>query len=164
MSAKLTIQVIRNSEGITLRLDGVLDETAELPAFDTSFCGRMTIDLRKLTMINSLGCRKWIHWLKAYPKGTQIFLVNCSSVVVHQINILVGFVPPGVTVESIDVPYFCESCGEDEHILMMTSGAAVQGWTPDQVPDEKECIHCKKTAELDVIKSRYFHFLTKKAA
>ncbi len=161
---KLHVQVIRNSEGITLKLDGVLDETAELPAFDTSFAGRVMIDLEKLSFINSLGCRKWIHWLKAYPKETQIALTKCSSVIVNQINILVGFVPPGVAVESIYVPYFCESCEKDEQVLMPTPGGAVQDWTPDSVPDEKECVHCKQQAELDVIKPRYFHFLVKKKA
>lgn len=161
---KLHIQVIRNSAGITLKLDGVLDETAELPAFDMTYCGRMLIDLEKLTMINSLGCRKWIHWLRAYPKGIQISLVNCSSVIVNQINILVGFVPPGVAVESIYVPYFCESCGKDEHVLLSVVDAKTTGWSVDQVADEKECTHCKAKAELDVLKSRYFQFLTKKAA
>ena len=161
---KLHMQVIRNSAGLTLKLDGVLDETAELPAFDLTYCGRMLIDLEKLSMINSLGCRKWIHWLKAYPKGIQISLVNCSSVIVNQINILVGFVPPGITVESIYVPYFCETCGKDERVLMSVADAAQSGWSVDQIADEKACAHCKATAELDVIKARYFQFLVKKAA
>jgi hypothetical protein len=161
---KLHIQVIRNSEGITLKLDGVLDETAELPAFDLAYCGRMVIDLEKLTMINSLGCRKWIHWLKAYPQGTQISLTKCSPVIVNQINILVGFVPPGVDVESIFVPYYCGDCGGEELVLLATAGARAGGFSPDSVHDDKECVHCKAKAELDVIKSRYFHFLVKKAA
>lgn len=161
---KLHIQVIRNSAGITLKLDGVLDETAELPGFDVSYCGRMIIDLEKLTMINSLGCRKWIHWLKAYPKSIQISLVNCSTVIVNQINILVGFIPPGVTVESIYVPYYCNSCGNDQVVLLSVVDAQAPGWSFEQIADEKECTHCKAKAELDVLKSRYFQFLTKKSA
>ncbi len=160
---KLRTQVVRNSEGMILILDGILDETCELPDFDSDYRGPLLIDMGKLTMINSLGCRKWIQWVRSHPPGVTISLVRCSSVIVNQINILSGFVPPGATVESMYVPYFCAQCGSDEQVLIEV-GALKGAFDPDSIPDEKNCLKCGKDMELDVLKARYFGFLTKKLA
>ena len=110
----LKIHTFQEPDVLTLRFEGILDETCELPEFQSSINGRLTVDLEKLAMINSLGCRKWIQWIRTLPPSLTVTLKNCSPVVVNQINILSGFIPARAVVESILVPYYCAVCDLDD--------------------------------------------------
>lgn len=160
---KLAIQMQANGEDIRVSMSGILDETCELPEFATPVTGRLIIDLEKLAMINSLGCRKWVLWIKAVKAKQGITLAKCSPAVVNQMNILSGFLPDNVTVESLFVPYHCEACADERfilfHIEQANSAEQIANW-----PEKLDCPQCKSRMELDVLKARYFVFATRKTA
>jgi hypothetical protein len=160
----LTVKTAKSGEDVVLTLIGVLDENSALPEFPSGVRGRVVIDLAGVSMINSLGCRNWIAWIKGgaiVPGG--VTLVHCSPAVVNQTNILIGFLPGYVRVDSFFVPYYCEGCGREERILLThehefdTEGRLA-------LVDEMPCPDCKAIMTLDVIRERYFKFLFDKTA
>lgn len=163
--AALGLQAIMTIEGedVYLALSGVIDEICSLPAFD-QIPGRLYIDLEKLTMINSIGCRNWVQWFrdKVRAKG-GVSLIKCSPAIIHQVNILSGFLPPGVSVDSFYVPYFCDGCGYEEQMLL-TRGIDFNDNQVLAEVGERACPACSALMAPDIIKKRYFQFITKKAS
>jgi anti-anti-sigma regulatory factor len=160
----LTVEATKNGNDVVLTLAGVMDENSVLPEFPSGVRGRVVIDLADVSMINSLGCRNWIAWIKGgatVPGG--VALVNCSPAVVNQTNILIGFLPGYVRVESFFVPYYCEGCGREERILL-THGHEFDADGRLALVDEMPCPDCKAIMALDVIRERYFKFLFGKTA
>lgn len=160
----LKIETATHGRDIRFTFDGVLDERCELPdVSEFKFTGRVLLNLEKLSMINSLGCRKWVQWLNTIKAPKGIGLEKCSIPVVNQINILDGFLPPHVAVHSIFVPYFCDSCGKESLSLLDTSHS-YSATSVETIADEAPCPACPGQMELDVLKKRYFGFLLKKPA
>ena len=152
-----------DQDGALVQFFGEVDEHADfsgiqLPASQ----GRITIDLKGLNLLNSVGLRSWVLWIKSIEQDI-IVLKNCPSVAVHQMNILEGFMPLKTVVESFEVPYHCESCGQDtmtwakrgEHYFERTADKAQ--WI--KLPDTVKCENCGEASGLDVISAKYFHFL-----
>ncbi len=160
---KLVVKIEAQGENTTVHLGGILDERCELPVFEAPIKGKLYIDLEKLFMINSLGCRKWVNWIRDIKAEKGIHLTNCSPPVVNQINILAGFIPENVTVDSIFVPYFCEACSVDIQKLFPVSKNDNRP-AVEAVPETVTCTQCNQPMDLDVLKSRYFAFILKKAA
>ncbi len=156
----MILKVIQNRLGpdMTLEFHGPLDENGELPNLSGEISGRLEINLEHLTMINSLGCRNWVNWIKTIHAKQGVFLVKCSPPFVTQVNILHGFIPKGVTIESFFVPYYCEPCEYQENVLVHVD-------KEHALPsDDRTCPKCQGAMELDVVKTIYFRFLQKKSA
>lgn len=135
---------------------GDVDECAVLPPL-TVIQGQLIINLAGLTFINSLGIRIWIRWIKSIKADKGIVLVNCSPPFVRQMSILQSFIPEGVTVKDIFVPYYCENCNREDRKLINVE-IALQA-----VPNEIPCTKCNGSMELGIIKNSYFKFWEKKA-
>ena len=160
---KLKTKMTTRGDDVELALGGVLDETAELPELATPIKGRLRILLDDMEMINSLGCRKWVQWIRAIEAGAGIGLAKCSPPVVNQMNILAGFLPEAVRVESLFVPYHCEACDRERRVLFELKPDDVAGQI-EAWPEHAACPVCGGETELDVIKARYFSFATRKTA
>jgi len=162
----LTIDIEHHGQDITVTFRGMLDENAlELPHFSQPITGRVYLKLGELTLINSLGCRKWVQWVRDEMKAKQgVFLLECNPAVVNQLNILEGFIPEGSTIESFYVPYFCESCGYDTVVLFENNKDYIEGVESPLMrsPDEAHCPSCQGAMALDAVKARYFKFLGRK--
>lgn len=159
----LTVEITHSGDDVFVSLSGILDETCSLPEFDGGINGHLEINLERLTMINSLGCRKWAQWIKAQAQAKGgVTLVKCSSAVVHQFNILAGFLPAQVRVDSFYVPYYCEGCGHEDRVLL-TRGHEFDGASQLSFSEELPCPSCKSIMEMEVMRERYFKFLDKKA-
>lgn len=155
----LKIEISRNQGDVILSLEGILDENCMLPEFSEPIEGRLFVDLAKLTMINSMGVRKWVEWMrlrKDIPQG--VHLVRCSPVVINQVNILNGFLPSYARVVSFYIPYYCPDCGHEESVLIEVGAAALDSL------GAKPCAMCGSVMEMDVVQDIYFKFLNKKAA
>jgi len=142
---------------------GMLDERCELPSFPEVVKGHLILDLEGVTLINSLGCRKWTQWMRGLKSEKSVILSRCSPMVVKQINILAGFLSADARIESIYVPYYCEDCGLEEQKLVELATLS-QPFLPAEIIECYSCPACGKNMQLDMIKSQYFAFLSKQAS
>lgn len=163
MHTGLKSVMTKKGEDVYLSLSGVIDELSSLPTFE-EVQGRLYIELEHLTMINSIGCRNWVQWFrdKVRAKG-GVSLVKCSPAIINQVNILTGFLPQGVDVDSFFVPYFCDECGYEEQMLLTRGTDFNDGQLLADVV-ERACPACGALMAPDIIKKRYFQFILKKAA
>ena len=78
----------------------------------------LSIDLLKLSRINSYGIREFILWLNAISSNRQILYVNCPVSFVHQANMVAGIIKSNVMIYSFFAPYFNELEDKEEIILL----------------------------------------------
>ncbi len=140
-----------------MEVAGSLDGHAALPDLGL-VQGTLIINLYELSFINSLGIRDCVNWIKTVRAEKGITLIRCSPPFARQISILQNFIPKGVTVESICVPYYCNQCEREERRLVQV------GTLVDTLPAEIPCVLCKGDMDIDVVKHTYFKFWEKKAA
>lgn len=155
MALKFTQSTVGND--MQILIEGVLNEDATLPVLPSKITGRLILDLGELTMINSIGCRNWLLWVKTINADGGLVLTNCSPAFIAQVNVLKGFVPPMTNVHSFYLPYHCESCEAQDKILF-TNG------TDTEIPDDTPCPKCGSSMECDVVNQSYVRFLQKKSA
>ena len=155
MALKITNTVV--GLDVHLTINGVIDENVDLPTFDGEIQGKLVVNLEHLTMINSLGCRVWSKWIKGIKAKQGVVLSHCSPAFIAQVNVLQNFVPAGVAIESLHVPYMCASCNHREKLLY-PSGQALGA------ANACPCPNCGAVMDIDVMPAQYFHFLQKKAA
>lgn len=141
-------------------LEGWLDERAELPELEEPVNGDLVLDLEGITLVNSLGVRNWIQWLKVLRVEHDVKLIHCSPAFLKQVNTLQGFLNDRTKIESVFVPYFCEDCGREDKLLINIPkmGEPVH---VAAAPPEFKCSSCGMNMELDMIESQYFTFLQK---
>ena len=158
--SKLNIDKRETPDGTVVSLRGSIDEETNFAEIDGTE-PRLIFDLSGVSLINSMGIRNWVNWMKANRNRSLVFR-NCSKPIVDQINALEGFLPPGSVVESFFVPYVCENCGHADRVLFRRTHEFDQG-TADQKqsirPPELKCPKCGEQMEMDVIEAKYFRFL-----
>ena len=151
------VSVTKTETQTFIDVDGAVDERAVLPQL-SAIQGQIIINLAQLTFINSLGIRIWIKWIKSLKADKGIALVNCSPPFVRQMSILQNFIPEGVTVKDILVPYYCAQCSHEDQKLVNVERAL------QTVPNEIPCAKCNGKMELGILKNSYFKFWEKKAS
>jgi hypothetical protein len=139
-----------------LEVTGNIDEDANFQPTDIGGANEVVLDLDKVTAINSVGIREWIKWVKTMPAGSKLSVRKCPKIIVDQINMVAGFLPPGTTIESFYVPYYADASGEEKMVLF-NNGAEFKGgeiFAPAEVKDGSG-----EPMEMDVIEAKYFKFL-----
>lgn len=159
MSLKISTE--QRGPDLFFQFAGAMDERTGLPALPEPLPARLIVDLSGVNLINSLGCRNWVNWVKPFEKGGRLELEKCPPPVVNQANILVGFLPPFAEVTSFFVPYFCEPCEHEEFVLVQAGKDYGPGQKLSMSPT-RSCPKCGEVTELDVMPERYFKFLDKK--
>jgi hypothetical protein len=160
-SKKAQAQIVNQKDETHISLAGDIDEDAEF--FSIEPTKLLVIDMKKLRFINSCGLRSWVNWMRQIPPATNVTFKNCPKVIVDQMNILKGFLPPGVIIESFYVPYYCDPCGIETNVLA-TRGEHFKERFENQeaytkFPEFISCPNCGSNAELGVIANRYFSFI-----
>ena len=145
----------------TLRLEvaGKIDEDAEFPAIESQAIDRVVVDLDDVTYINSCGTRTWIGWVNAIPRKLHVEYERCPVVMVHQMNLINGFLPNGSLVRSFYVPYYCAACDRSETVLFV-QGRHFSG--AELIPKDQLCPGCGKPMAIDVMEGMYFKFLSRR--
>ena len=107
----------QQGEEVVLEFSGQVDEDASFSGVEVSGGPTVTLDLEKISAINSCGIREWIKWVSSAPGETRLVFKNCPKIIVDQINMVAGFLPVNATVESFYVPYYSDESGEEKMIL-----------------------------------------------
>lgn len=162
MSLKFTTTLGSQQEVLTL--SGAIDENSNFKKISLSKINQLVIDLGGIIHVNSMGLKNWSIWVKGlakYPGG--IVLRHCPKIIVNQINILHGFLPPGATVESIEVPFYCEECNTEFSYFAVRGKDYIEK-TADQsekilMQFVKKCERCGAAAHADIIEIKHFKFL-----
>jgi hypothetical protein len=156
----------QSGEVLTLKFSGFLNEEADFAALPEPQSKNVILNLEQLEGSNSLGLKKWINWITPVSKQVQLTLEKAPPEIVQQMSILSGFVPKGANISSIYVPYYCESCGNEENVLF-ENGSGFYTGTEETKPgyridDERPCNQCGGSMEADVLPESYFKFLFQK--
>ncbi len=154
----MSFTIAKKQEGtkLVVALSGAVDEDAVFSALEVGSSSDVSFDLDKVTAINSVGIREWIKWLKEIPSTVKITVSKCPKVIVDQINMVSGFLPPGTVVESFYVPYYSEESGSEKMVLFVNGKEYKDGQInlPSEVKDDSG-----EVMEMDIIEAKYFKFL-----
>lgn len=151
------------SDKFTVEMSGCIDENFAFPDLaSVSKDQPIVLDLDKVEMINSLGIRSWVRWMKGLT-ANLIILKNIPVNIVHQINMIAGFLPEKAKIESFYAPFYCDSCKGNFDVLLQRS-RDFSPKTADKeasinVDSERECELCGEEAELDAAEAKYFAFV-----
>jgi hypothetical protein len=153
--ARSQVDVQKTNGKYLINLIGSLDEDMSFKSIKIDGAEEVVINFEKVNGIKSFGIRELIRWLNNY-RDVKITYTRCPKIVVDQINIVDGFLPKNATVESFYVPYYFEDTGE-ETLFLFRFGIEFDGTNitpPEAVFDSKG-----NKMEMDVIWTKYFHFI-----
>jgi hypothetical protein len=158
------MKIERDGSKVKAEIQDPIGEGAPLFVFALDGVQELVVDLKAVTMINSIGVKYWILWTSRIPTNCQVMLINCPYVFVSQASMVVGFIPPIMKIQSFRMPYSCMECGEEEFVLA-TRGADYEYAAPPspkkiQLPEGSICSKCKKgQMEPDFLVEKTFKFL-----
>ena len=140
-----------------VRLAGSVEESVNFDQLIGPAPAEIHVVCKDVPRINSVGVKAWIRYFQAaQAKGTKIKLLECSTAIVEQINLISNFTAGG-TVESIFVPFSCEKCKTELVGLFKTEDLKRMNMA---IPDLK-CTKCGSKAVFDDIPEEYLSFLTR---
>lgn len=152
-----------NGKTIEFSVEGAISEKSSLFATFLNNFEDIRINLGKATFINSIGVKNWIEWIGRAPKNARFTLEECPYVIVHQTNIVHGFLPANGKITSFLAPYLCDNCSYEQIIKLSegthyTYGTDVTDPTLN-TPKGIACPKCKGTMEPDFLEQNTFKFL-----
>lgn len=99
-------------ESVLVTFTGTINEQTVFPALSEQKISILTLNMKDVQSVNSLGILHWIRWYKALEKAhpglkfkveeLRIQLLSCASVVA-------GFLPPTAEIISFYLPYHNEA-------------------------------------------------------
>ncbi|MFG1485935.1 hypothetical protein [Halobacteriovorax sp. RZ-2] len=148
--SNLKVEIKTENDVTILNLTGRIDEDADLTPILGVKDQDLHINFNAVEMINSCGIREWINMLGELTGA--ITYSHCPQTVIEQINMVHGFIKPGIKVESFYAPYYEESSDDVKMILIKTSDV-VDNKAPVMKNDDGEEL------EFDAIEAQYFQFI-----
>ncbi len=157
MPLKITTDLI--DETVLLTLQGSLNEySSELHEVEVHHAYDLSLDLRYLTAINSIGIRNFQNWINKVQSKRIIFL-RCPRNFVHQLNMVHGFLPSRSEIRSFYVTYFSEATGAEIEKLFVRDidYEVVHGECVIKAAEVRDAYG--NLMEIDDIKGQFFKFL-----
>lgn len=141
-----------------LKLASKVDENTSFKKIFLALNGNPTkkaiINCNDLTYINSAGIRSLINFIEELIQNVEsITYSQCPITLVSQFNMVKGFFPKNVTVESFYCPYFNPTTDEEKKILVFSKD--ILNNEAPSIKDENE-----NELEFDGFKDKYFQFLS----
>ncbi len=142
---------VRPSGEVSLTLEGVLDEAADLHGIDRPV-GPLAVDFGGVRSANSAGARQLVLFLEALGAEGSIAAERCSPAIVNQLNLLPEL-SRRLAVRSVVAPLECPRCGWQRNtVVRVARGAA-------PVIPVLSCQECAQPMELADLPDRFFDFL-----
>lgn len=155
-AASLRVDLYKDSRATTLRLSGAIDETAQLVELGSRVDPPLVIDLGGVKLINSIGVRDWVRFLRAVVPRGPVTLRHCPVLMVNQFNLIRG-AATGAHIDSFQAPYMCDGCGAEE-IVELTPGRHLPKGSKSTPPDFP-CPRCGGSLRFDEFPESYLLFL-----
>ena len=150
----------QESERIRIVLSGVMDEHSDLSPITAAISlagpSEITIDLRAVRRINSVGVRLWIATIREIPRAVRLLFVHCPPPFIDQCNRISSFLGHGV-IESFYAPLICDPCDKQTQSLFDVADCHARA---SKLPPVK-CLSCQRDMELDDLEETYLLFLHK---
>lgn len=151
----LKITRIENGNVISFVLEGAADEFTKFDEVIGLPGSEIHVKCSGVSRINSVGIKSWInHFGKLKTNNVKVTLVDCSTALVEQMNMIVNFAA-NMTVESVIVPFSCAKCGTESLVSYKTDAIRKANF---ELPEIK-CGSCGGNAAFDDIPEEYFNFL-----
>lgn len=151
---KFKLNVAQGDGQATIQLGGIIDEDANFDKIPKNITN-LVVNFKDIKSINSCGVRAWVNIMKELS-GSQVQYVDCPPVIVRQLNMVPSFLGHA-QVQSVYVPYVCDSCNSEFVIA-----AKQDQFQPGNVtvPENMNCPSCQKaTAETEEPNDLYFAFI-----
>jgi hypothetical protein len=153
-----------NPKSRTIEVKGMIGETTDFFRFPLDGLLELILDLKEMTLINSIGVKNWILWVNKVPEKLIVRMRNCPYVISNQASTVHGFLKQNFVIESMYAPFICPNCNE-EKIELLIRGThyeyALAGQAPVQKLPEPVCQKCTppQKYEPDFYPEKTFKFL-----
>jgi hypothetical protein len=143
---------------------GSIGETSPLYDCPLKDVQRISMDMRAMTYINSIGVKNWIIWTVKIPPNCTVDLYHCPLVVASQASNVIGFVNDKIHIGSIRQPYVCDAC-DAETVRLVTWGKDYEyrdgsNKARIELPSDQPCEKCKAAkSNPDILIEKTFKFL-----
>lgn len=117
----------------------------------------VVFDLKRVSMINSIGVSRWIDLLRQLEGVVEYRLAHCSVTFCIQASYIADMTGNGEVV-SLFVPYECPSCSREVERELQVKEIAL---SPRPVVPVFKCPSCKSDLIFADVPGRYFEFLTR---
>ena len=152
---------VEDATNLTLQFSGTIDEDVEFPTVEPGKYQQITLDLKGIKAINSVGIREWLNWIRPLADGSKFVLENCPKAMVFQFNMVEGFLPPGARVSSFFVPFYSESADQEENVLFQVGKEVTADGGNISIKYDPKAVQLGGVddMEMDVTEGKYFQFL-----
>ena len=148
--SKHVVEIKENS--VKIVFDKEISEKLNVPDIDFSTCDLVQLDMREFSFINSLGIQKWVQWSNPIKENIRVEMTGVHYSFLQFESLMMGFLPEGLEIHSIVLPYFCDSCeNESDHsydIYLLDKSNKNEKDLMAKL-SEAPCSHCAEVAELD---------------
>lgn len=152
MSDGLEIKVIPQGQEVVIELIGRIDEDSHLESILKLTSSHYTFDFNGVNLINSCGVREWINLVSKLAQNASITYRHCPQIMIEQMNMVQGFFPPGVNIQSFYAPYFDPD--QDKEVKILIETKEVNNFkAPVKRNDQGSLL------EFDALEAQYFNFL-----
>jgi hypothetical protein len=158
------MKITREGAHVKVALQGALGETSPFFTMPVKDVLTIDVDMSEFTFINSIGVKNWIMWTLRLPQNCVVRLHNCPLVIASQASMVMGFATPKITLESLRLPYVCDSCSV-ETVRLVKRGEDYEYAAKDKpaqinIPMEVPCAKCGTgKMEPDLLIGKTFKFL-----
>jgi hypothetical protein len=146
----MSFQVKKSKDGDwdVFHLSGAMTEAATTALGDLAgqAGAKCRFNLRDVVLLNSKGLYSWLMFMRSLGEQRTIEFVECSPVVVMQLNMLPSF-RAHATVRSLYVAYSCGTCGGSKNVLLQIDGQKASPQLGPQACDR--CGDVAQPAEMD---------------
>lgn len=158
------LNVIREDQGkvLVLRLIGMVDERVNLDSIVGMPSKEIHFHCKEITRISSLGVRLWVqHLQKLEDAKTPMKFFELSPALMHQLNVMLNFIPLKAKIISVCAPYLCTNCKGNSVGIFNTEDIRDIRLAGQAIPKLK-CPKCGSVSEFDDHESSYFSFITRR--
>jgi hypothetical protein len=140
-----------------VKVSGIIDETTMFEDTVAKFDENVWVDFSGVTRINSCGVRQWTRAI--HTSAARIHYVNCPALIVDQFSMVPEFLGPNSEVETFEARYACESCGNEDILLLQVGKDVIPGQEEYLDGPEHKCSKCGSQMEFDHNPEVYLDFL-----
>lgn len=153
--SKLTFTQTKSNGTLLAKLEGEIIDGSSIPDPDLIGVKNVQLDLDGVRYLNSSGARLWLLWSGKLVNGAaKISLMHVRPVFIRTLSSIREFLPRGSKLESVYVPYFCESCNSNYDRLMLNGKDFTSQANRTDLANHP-CPKCGKPAEIDALIESY---------